>query len=109
MSAPFAEPYEGPGRSYVLAGENPIDHTRPAPGILRNTTREPHDYHPGDVVHAIYEYKGGVWLYTEGRGLGGFTNPIVGRSLFGMSHRTATTRADLRTGGIDGHRRWQLK
>jgi len=58
ISAPFAEPYAGPGRGYTLLGNNPIDHERPAPGILVNTTVDGHRFHPGDVVHAIYEHLG---------------------------------------------------
>lgn len=119
ISAPFAEPYAGPGRGYTLLGNNPIDHERPAPGMLVNTTVDGHRFYPGDVVHAIYEHRGAVWLYTQGRGVGGMSfsigpmhiseNAILGRALFNQSHIQATIHADQSTGGVNGHKRWGTK
>jgi hypothetical protein len=119
ISAPFAEPYTGPGRSYTLLGINPIHQESLGSGVFLNRTLSGHRFHSGDVVHVIYEHRGGVWLYTQGRGVGGRSfsvgsmhiseNAILGRMLFQQIHIQATIQADLRTGGVNGHKRWGTK
>lgn len=71
-SVPFAAWYSGRG-SYNLPDldfpwvvGNPIQHSTPASGVWRNVTLAGHRYHPGSVVHGLYESGGRMWLYTIG-------------------------------------------
>ena len=89
-SIPFTIFYSGPG-SYGLPyglGWDPIIHLTPRQGIWWNITEPEHRYHPGVVVHALYESGNKLWLYTKGVGVGpdAAWNVAVGEVLFKDMH-----------------------
>jgi len=89
-SVPFTLSYAGPG-AYDLPyglGVDPIIHLTPRQGIWWNITEPGHRYHPGAVVHSLYESGGNLWLYTKGVGVGpnATQNVLVGEALFGNMH-----------------------
>ena len=89
-SVPLTLFYNGPGPYALPYGLNldPIVHRQPEPGVWWNITEPGHRYHPGVVVHALYESGNKLWLYTRGVGTGpnAAQNVAAGEVLFKNMH-----------------------
>jgi len=83
-------PFNLPGPPLYAGDTNPIftwsDQTALVSG---NTTKDGHMFHFGQVIHAVYEFKGKVYIYTLGTGTGGSKklNEAVGPSLIRPTHK----------------------
>lgn len=95
-SVPFNLLYSGDG-AYELPfglGLDPIQHRTPEPGVWLNITLPEHRFHPGSVVHGLYESGGHLWIYTLGVGVGSNpqVNTYIGNWVFGSMHMRVQIR-----------------
>ena len=66
-AVPFVLGAQPEGRADLLLGTQPVIHSRPTNLISINDALEGHMF-KGRVIHATFEDKGAVWIYTRGVG-----------------------------------------